>query len=67
MGLPIGLIPISGESHWSKKAGFISDNGTFKLHRYGDDILHSEDCISKIAYVFSSAIFHGSEFEIKVL
>lgn len=51
MGLPIGLIPISGESHWSKKAGFISDNGTFKLHRYGDDILHSEDCISKIAYV----------------
>ena len=51
MGLPIGLIPISGESHWSKKAGFISDNGTFRLHAYGDEILNSEDCISKIAYV----------------
>jgi hypothetical protein len=33
MGLPIGLIPIPGESQWPRKMGFIADNGPF----YGKD------------------------------
>lgn len=51
MGLPIGAISIPGESQWPRKTGFIADNGTFKLHRSGSEILHSENCISQIAFV----------------
>jgi hypothetical protein len=29
MGLPIGLIPIPGESQWSRKMGFMAENGPF--------------------------------------
>lgn len=50
VGFPIGAIPISGESQWSKKTGFVANNGSFRLYRSGDEILGSTDWMS-LAYV----------------
>ena len=46
--LPIGLIPVPGESNWPKKADFMKSNGAFNMNALNK--INSKDGISEVVF-----------------